>query len=97
MMYPPLLLSLLRRADQVLVLVLKVSSTSMSSVRVSLPEPPVDVRLRAVSRLLDVSPVAEYDVGKLLDLHVNLNQLSLKYNCLLKTEPSSNPSSYPFI
>ena len=40
----------------------------------------------------DVSPVAEYDVGKLLDLHVDLKQLSLKYNCLLKMEPSSNSS-----
>ena len=45
----------------------------------------------------DVSPVAEYDVGKLLDLHVNLKQLSLNYNCLLKMEPSRNPSSYPLI
>ena len=35
----------------------------------------------------DVSPIAEYDVGKLLDLHVNLKQLSLNYNCLLKMEP----------
>ena len=41
----------------------------------------------------DASPVAEYDVGKLLDLHVNLKQLSLKYNCHLKMEPNSNPSS----
>ena len=32
----------------------------------------------------DVSPVAEYDAGKLLDLHVDLKQLSLKYNCLQK-------------
>ena len=43
----------------------------------------------------DVNPVAEYDVGKLLDLHVNLKQLSLKYNCLLKMEPGSYPSSLP--
>ena len=41
----------------------------------------------------NVSPVAEYDVGKLLDLHVELKQLSLKFNCLLKMEPSSNSSS----
>ena len=41
----------------------------------------------------DVSPAAEYDAGKLLDLHVDLKQLPLKYNCLLKREPSSNPSS----
>ena len=32
----------------------------------------------------DVSPVAEYDVGNLLDLNVNLKQLSLQDNCLLK-------------
>ena len=77
------------------------SSTSMSLVRVSLPlNPLVDVRLRVVSLLLspgDVNTTAEYDVGKLLDLLVNLKHLSLKYNCLLKIEPGSNPSSYPLI
>jgi len=38
----------------------------------------------------------ECDVGKLLDLHVNLEQLSKdeKYK-LLKTEPDMNPTSYP--
>ena len=41
----------------------------------------------------DVSPVAEYDVGKLMDLHVDLKQLSQKYNCLLKIEPNSKSSS----
>ena len=50
-------------------------------------------RYRAQWRIGDVSPVAGYDVGKLLDLHVDLKQLSLKYNCLLKIEPSSNSSS----
>ena len=41
-------------------------------------------RYRAQWRIGDVSPVAGYDVGKLLYLHVDLKQLSLKYNCLLK-------------
>ena len=68
----------------------------MSSVRVSLPsEPPsrCEVESSVFTTPGNVNPVAEYDVGKLLDLH----QLSLKYNCLLKMEPGSNPSSYPLI
>ena len=72
----------------------------MSSLRVSLPlNHLVDVRFKSsvFTTPGDVNPVAEYDVGKLLDLHVNLKQLSLKYNCLLKMEPGSNPSSYPLI
>ena len=66
------------------------SSTSMSSVRVPSR---CEVESSVFTTPGDVSPVAEYDVDKLLDLHVDLKQLSLKYNCLLKIEPSSNSSS----
>ena len=69
----------------------------MSSVRVSLPLNPLVlvVRVRAVFTTPgDVSPVVEYDVGKLLDLQVDLKQLSLKDNFLQKMEPSSDPSSH---
>ena len=48
----------------------------MSSVRVSLPLNTCEVETTPG----DVNSVAEFDVGKLLDLHVNLKQLSLKYN-----------------
>ena len=70
----------------------------MSSVKQSDPpsEPPsprCEIESRIFTTPGDVSYVAEYDVGKLLDLHVDLKQLSLKYNCLQKMEPSSNPSS----
>ena len=65
----------------------------MFSVRVRSPSPRCEVE-SSVFTTPDVSPVAEYDVGKLLDLHMDLKQLSLKYNCLQKIEPSSNPSSY---
>ena len=75
-----------------MVLVLTVSSTSMSSVRVSLPLNPL-VANSVFTTPGDVCPVAEYDLGKLLDLHVDLKELSMKYNCLLKMEPSSNPCS----
>ena len=93
-MYPPLLLSLLRRADQVLFLVLTVPQYVFSQSE-SPSEPPsrCEVESSVFTTPGDVSRVAEYDVGKLLDLHVGLKQLSLKYNCLLKMEPSSNPSS----
>ena len=66
------------------------SSTSMSSVRVPIR---CEVESSVFTTLGDVSPVAEYDVGKLLDMHMDLKELSLKYNCLLKMEPSSNSSS----
>ena len=50
----------------------------------------------SLSTSLDGEKAIEYDVGKLLDLHVDLKQLSRedKYR-LLKTEPTSNTSSYP--
>ena len=63
-MYPQLLLSFLRRADQIGPSI--DSSTSMPSVRVILPlNPLVDVRLRSVSLLTPghVNPVAEYNGG----------------------------------
>ena len=47
----------------------------MSSVRVSHR---CEVESSVLTTAGDVSPVAEYDVGKLLDLHVDLKQLSMK-------------------
>ena len=79
-MFPPLLLSLLRRADQVIGLVLTVPPMSSCQTLNHV----VDVRFRTESLLLLVMYSCCYDVGKLLDLHVDLKQLSLKYN--LSTE-----------
>ena len=98
MVYPPLLLSLLRRANQVLALVLTVPPVCLrQSESPSETHSRCEVESSVFTTPGDVNPIAEYDVGKLLDLHVNLKQLSLKYNCLLKMEPGSNPSSYPLI
>ena len=59
----------------------------MSSVRVNLPLNPLvdyEVESSVFTTPGGVSPVAEYSVSKLLDFHVDLKQLSLKNNCLLK-------------
>ena len=52
----------------------------MSSIGVILPPPSprCEVESSVFTTPGDVSPVAECDVGKLLDLHVVVKQLSLK-------------------
>ena len=73
------------------------SSTSMFSQNESpseSPSPRCEVESSVFTTPGDVSPVAElanYWIA------CGLETAFLKYNCLLKMEPSSNPSSYPLI
>ena len=58
-MYPPLLLSLLRRADQVLVLVLTVAPVCLQSESPSEPPSRCEVESSVFTTPGDVNPVAE--------------------------------------